>query len=116
MAIRSIEGKIPEGARGVASGGVARGLWRAIHPDGEKRLFKEELDYIIWAATRLPVDRIVARFTVKQKRAQTLLPGALVYRALMEHFGLAEIAISEFGVREGAILEMARGKIPACPV
>jgi len=29
----------------------------------------------------------------------------------MDKFGLGEIFVSEFGVREGAILEMAKGKI-----
>lgn len=96
---------------GIASGGVARGLWRALHPDGEKSLAREELAYLIWSTERLNVERIIERFNVKAKRAGTLLPGALVYEALMEKFGLAEISVSEFGVREGAILELARGRI-----
>jgi exopolyphosphatase/guanosine-5'-triphosphate,3'-diphosphate pyrophosphatase len=95
----------------VASGGVGRGLWRALHPDSEKLLSREEIEYIIWATCRLASDRIVARFGVKPKRAGTLLPGALVYRALMERFGIQEIVISEFGIREGAILEMATGAV-----
>lgn len=95
----------------VASGGVARGLWRAVHPDGEKTIFARELEYLQWSAARLSVDRIGSRFGVKQRRAQTLLPGSMVYRALMEKFGVTEITVSEFGVREGAILEMARGNI-----
>jgi exopolyphosphatase/guanosine-5'-triphosphate,3'-diphosphate pyrophosphatase len=98
----------------VASGGVGRGLWRALHPDSEKVVAIEELDYMIWSCIRLPVDRIVARFGVKQKRAGTLLPGALVYGALMRKFGLRELAVSEFGIREGAILEMASGNIKSC--
>ena len=96
-----------KGGLAVASGGVARGLWRALHPDGEKTLTREEIEYLVWATGRLPVDRIVSRFAVKSKRAATLLPGALVYRALMERFGLDGIVVSEFGIREGAILEMA---------
>lgn len=92
----------------VASGGVGRGLWRALHPDGEKMLSIEEVEYMAWSVARLPLDRIIQRFNVKQKRAGTLLPGALVYGALMRRFGLKEMAISEFGIREGAILEMAR--------
>ncbi len=99
---------------GVASGGVARGLWRAVHPDGEKVLILEELDYVVWSTSRLPMDRIVARFGVKQRRAGTLLPGALVYRALMRRFDLKEMVVSEFGIREGAVLEMFEGKIESC--
>ncbi len=100
----------------VACGGVARGLWRAIHPDGEKQISIEEIDYIAWSTTRLPIDRIVNRFGVKTKRAGTLLPGAIVYRALMRKFDISEMVVSEFGVREGAVLEMADAKVPLCPV
>ena len=95
----------------IASGGVARGLWRAVHPDGEKTVFREELEYLVWSTSRMTIDRIGSRFGVKQRRAQTLLPGSLVYLALMEKFGVSEITVSEFGVREGAILEMANGRI-----
>jgi exopolyphosphatase / guanosine-5'-triphosphate,3'-diphosphate pyrophosphatase len=97
--------------RAIASGGVARGLWRALHPDGEKRLAREEINYLIWSTERLSLERIIERFNVKPKRAGTLLPGAMVYEALMDKFGLAEIMVSEFGVREGAILEMASGQV-----
>lgn len=93
----------------VASGGVVRGLWRALHPDGDKTLRLEELDYLAWSTARLPLDRIVVRFSVKPKRAGTLLPGAIVYSEIMRRLGVEEIVVSEFGIREGAILEMAGG-------
>lgn len=115
---RTLERGTIEGKAGlaVACGGVARGLWRALHPDGEKAITREEIDYLVWATGRLPVDRIVSRFGVKAKRGSTLLPGAMVYRALMERFGLEQIVVSEFGIREGAILEMAEGKVAGVPV
>lgn len=98
----------------VASGGVARGLWRALHPDGIKNLTREELAYAAWAAQRLSIDTICARFGVKSKRAATLLPGATVLLALLDALGRDTIQISEFGVREGAVLEMARGRLEPC--
>ena len=98
-----------QGKLAVASGGVGRGLWRALHPDGEKMLSKFEIQYLRKSVEALSVDRIGSRFNVKPKRAGTLLPGCLVYLALMEHFGVEDCLISEFGVREGAILEMAAG-------
>lgn len=100
-----------DGSKAIASGGVVRGLWRALHPDGDKRLLREEIEYLIWSTERLSTERIIERFNVKPKRAGTLLPGALVYHALMDKFGLAEIMVSEFGVREGAVLELAGGRI-----
>ncbi len=95
----------------VASGGVGRGLWRALHPDGEKVIAKYEIEYLRNSVEAMSVDRIGSRFSVKQKRAGTLLPGSLVYLALMNHFGVEACVISEFGVREGAILEMATKKV-----
>jgi exopolyphosphatase / guanosine-5'-triphosphate,3'-diphosphate pyrophosphatase len=100
----------------VASGGVARGLWRALHPDGDKTLSMEEIEYMAWAAARLPIDRIITRFGVKTRRAGTMLAGALVYRALMRHFNFKEMIVSEFGIREGAVLKMATEEISGCPV
>lgn len=106
---------LPELARrpvAVASGGVVRGLWRAVHPDGEPTLAREELRYLGWAAARLNVERAAARFNCKIKRAATLLPGALVYEELLGAAGFEETRVSEFGVREGAVLSMAQGKVP----
>lgn len=100
----------------VACGGVVRGLWRALHPDGEKRLYREEMEYISWASAHLPITRIVGRFNVKNKRAATLLPGALVYRGLMDRFEITDLHVSEYGVREGAIIEIAKGSIQGCLV
>ncbi|MEI8280847.1 MAG: hypothetical protein WCG75_00435 [Armatimonadota bacterium] len=100
-----------KGRTAIASGGVGRGLWRALHPDGDKMLSKYEIQYLLRAVEGLSIDRIGSRFNVKPKRAGTLLPGCMVYLALMEHFGVEECLISEFGVREGAILEMAAGRI-----
>lgn len=100
--------------RVVASGGVARGFVRALHPDGERTLAIEELDYLAWAAARLSTEQIAGRFDVKQKRAMTLVPGTIVLTSLMRLFLQREVAVSEFGVREGAVLEMFSGKINPC--
>ena len=102
--------------RAVISGGVGRGLWRALHPDGEKNISREELDFLIWSTRRLSIDRIIERFNVKPKRAGTLLPGAIIYKSLMDRFETDEFIVSEFGIREGAMIEMAARRIKGCPV
>ncbi len=102
--------------RTVACGGVARGIWRALHPDGERTITREEIEFLTWATARLESAVIERRFMVKTKRANTLLPGSLVYGAVMDHLGISEIFVSEYGVREGAILEMSQGGLPTCPV
>lgn len=95
----------------ICSGGVARGLWRALHPDGDNHLHRRELEYLEWATERLTVTKIGQRFGVKPKRAATLYPGAVIFGHLMDKFGAVSMLVSEFGVREGALLEIHRGRI-----
>lgn len=99
------------GRRLLACGGVARGVWKSLHPDGERVVNRAELEYLVWAARRLAPDVLVDRFSVKPKRAATLLPGAAVYHAVMRRSEVEEMTVSRFGVREGAILEMSDGHI-----
>lgn len=108
--VESIEVK-RQHALAIGSGGVVRGIWRALHRDGEKRIETYELDYLIRTATNLSVPRLMERFDVKAKRAATLLPGAIVFRSILRRFGLDAIAVSEFGVREGAVQEMDAGRV-----
>lgn len=89
----------------LVSGGVARGIWRALHPDGDRYLHRQELEHLIWDTQRLTVEQIVRRYSAKVKRASTLLPGAMIYAHLLETVGSQEMLVSEYGVREGAILE-----------
>ncbi|MCE9557415.1 MAG: hypothetical protein K8R88_00540 [Armatimonadetes bacterium] len=96
----------PKPRRVVASGGVARGLWKALHPDNDREVHAEELEYLKWAVPRLPLERLATRFNVRAKRAQTLLPGAMAFARLLEALGHDHMTVSEFGVRDGAILEM----------
>lgn len=99
-----------------ASGGVARGIWRSLHPDGDREIAVQELDYLIWATQRLTVEHIGTRFLVKPRRAATLLSGAIVFRELLRRYERERMLVSRFGVREGAILQMALGRIKGCPL
>ncbi|MEZ5162503.1 MAG: hypothetical protein R2688_01885 [Fimbriimonadaceae bacterium] len=101
---------LPRVKRVVACGGVARGLWRALHPDGDQTLTAEELKFLAWDCQRLIPSTIVARYDVKLKRAETLLLGALIYLEFLGLFAHDELTVSKYGVREGAILELAKGK------
>lgn len=101
---------LPRVKRIVACGGVARGLWRALHPDGDQALSAEELKFLAWDCQRLTPATIVARYNVKLKRAETLLIGAMIYLEFLEMFAQHELVVSKYGVREGAILELAKGK------
>ncbi len=102
---------LPRARRVAASGGVARGIWRAMHPDGARAIAVEELKFLSWDAERLTVDQVVARYGVRVNRAATFLPGALTFWRLLEKFGQFEMFVSEYGVREGALLAMAEGAL-----
>ncbi|MBL8059904.1 MAG: hypothetical protein JNK63_04210 [Chthonomonas sp.] len=95
----------------VASGGVARGIMRALHPDGERMIQFFELEYLMRSVAGLPIDEIVRRFRVKEKRAGSLLPGSVVFYEMLEHYQQKQFLVSEFGVREGAILEMTMAEV-----
>ena len=100
-----------EGVTMVASGGVARGIIRALHPDGDGMIQLYELDYLVRSIMGLEVQTIAKRFRVKLKRAGSLLPGAVVFQEMLRHYGQDRFLVSEFGVREGAILEIARAEV-----
>jgi exopolyphosphatase/guanosine-5'-triphosphate,3'-diphosphate pyrophosphatase len=102
---------LKECPRFVASGGVARGIWRALHPDGDPNVAVRELEYIEWACGRLSTKQIVQRFRVKEQRAETLYTGSVLYRLLMERLQHKTMRVSTFGVREGAVLMMHEGAI-----
>ncbi len=114
MIAEALEGQVDDAMNVrsmIACGGVARGIWRAMHPDGARMIHVEELKFLAWDVTRLDLPSIALRYGVKAKRAGTLLPGALIYEAFLHRFSLEEFEVSQFGVREGAILEMAARKV-----
>ncbi len=106
----------PEVEQITASGGVARGIWRALHADSDREIAIQELDYLIWATQRLAIDQIGIRFQVKPRRAATLLPGAIIFREILRKYKRDRMLVSRFGVREGAVLQMATGRIKGCPL
>lgn len=115
--VRTIETQIelcrtfPAVRRVVASGGIARGIVRALHPDADPVVHVRELEYAAWAAQRLDIQRLMARFNIKAKRAATIFPGAHTYLSILQMFRQSEMRVSAYGVREGALLQLNAGKI-----
>jgi exopolyphosphatase/guanosine-5'-triphosphate,3'-diphosphate pyrophosphatase len=100
--------------RGIASGGVARGVLRALHPDGERQVDYYEIEYLIESLSYLTIETASARFRVGPKRAASLLPGAIVLLTLLRQFDLDCITVSEGSIREGALMELAADRIRGC--
>lgn len=97
----------------VGGGGVARGVLRALHPDRDRNIERFETEYLERSLIRLTARGAARRFSISTTRSRTLLPGIVVINRLLAMVGLESLLVSEFGIREGAVLEMAEGKIKA---
>jgi exopolyphosphatase/guanosine-5'-triphosphate,3'-diphosphate pyrophosphatase len=97
--------------RMVGGGGVARGIMRSLHADKSRLIERYEIDYLEETARKTSSRVLSKRFGVSGARAKTLFPGVSVVRKLMDVLDCPHILISEFGIREGAVLELAEGKL-----
>jgi exopolyphosphatase / guanosine-5'-triphosphate,3'-diphosphate pyrophosphatase len=55
-----------------------------------------------------PADELVSRYNIKPERARLMLPALLVLREVLRGYDAPPLIISSFGMREGAILRLAR--------
>lgn len=97
--------------RVVGGGGVARGIVRALHKDKDRLIERYEVDYLERTAKKLTHKILAKRFGVSSARAKTLFPGVSIIQKLMQVLDCGHVLISEFGIREGAVLEMTEGRI-----
>jgi exopolyphosphatase/guanosine-5'-triphosphate,3'-diphosphate pyrophosphatase len=97
--------------RVVGGGGVARGIMRALHPDKDRLIERYEIDYLEQTARKFASPVLSKRFGVSNARAKTLFPGVSIIQKLMQVLDCGHVLISEFGIREGAVLDMAQGRV-----
>lgn len=86
-----------------AVGGTARNLARLA--DGP--LDAAELDRVIDLLTETPMERVARRFGISRERARTLPAGAVLLAEAQRRVG-AHFTVSRNGLREGAVLALAR--------
>ncbi len=96
----------------VAAGGLARGAIKALHPDNNRNLDLIELEYLAETCGKLSEETLVERYPLKTRRAVTILPGAIVISKIMKKLNMNELTVSNFGIREGMILEILEGNYP----
>ncbi|HEX8464145.1 MAG TPA: HD domain-containing protein, partial [Abditibacterium sp.] len=70
------------------------------------------LDEIITQLTELPLDGRRRLPGLVRDRADIILPGALVIRAVLKRTGATELSISESGLREGLFFEQFWAELP----
>ena len=86
-----------------AVGGTARNLGGLVGGV----LGPEELDEAIELLTEQPAERVALRFGMSIERARTLPAGALILAEARRRLGV-DLAVSRGGLREGAVLALAR--------
>ena len=92
----------------VVVGGTASALLTlAPDPRGEDRLTRAGLTALLDRLLAVLAATIAAGGAVDLDRARVLPGGAIVVEALLERFGLEAAAVSQGGIREGLLLEVA---------
>ena len=76
-------------------------------------LKRTALDEIIRALSEAPLTKRRRLPGLARDRADIILPGALVLRAVVERLGVPELTISEFGLREGLFFDHFWHDIPS---
>lgn len=90
----------------VAVGGTASNLRKviALAPDA---LGQEDIAEALVLLGSMPAAEATKRFAINPIRARILPAGAAILAAILDHYGVAEVRVSEAGIREGAILAVA---------
>lgn len=96
------------GAQALVVGGTARAIARVIG----SRFDAEQLEGLASSLERIPLDAIATSHGITRERAETLLGGALVLLELAHRLD-AELRVVRGGVREGAVLLLARTLLAA---
>lgn len=93
----------------VAVGGTASNLLKVIPGAAiDRRLDRRRLATALELLLAEPAAAAAERHAVNLIRARQLPAGAIILEAMLERFGLAELRVSEAGVREGLVLALAR--------
>jgi exopolyphosphatase/guanosine-5'-triphosphate,3'-diphosphate pyrophosphatase len=97
----------------VAVGGTASNLVKVLPVAAlDRRLDHRRLQAALEVLRSEPSVAAAERYAINPKRARLLPAGAVILEAILAHFGLDELTVSEAGVREGIVLSLAHGGIP----
>jgi exopolyphosphatase/guanosine-5'-triphosphate,3'-diphosphate pyrophosphatase len=89
----------------LAVGGTATNLLKVTAAgSADRRLTRPRLDEAVATITAQPAATITERYAVNPVRARLLAAGAAIVEAVLEHYGVPELTVSDAGLRDGAIL------------
>lgn len=88
----------------VAVGGTASNLLKVLRPGlADQGLTRERIDEAIRVVADEPAEVAAARHLINPRRARLLPAGGAILEAILDHYGLDAISVSESGVREGTV-------------
>ena len=89
----------------VAVGGTASNVLKVLMAgDGDRILTRDGIAEVLAIVGAQPSNLAAERYLVRPSRARILAAGAVILDAIIEHFGVASMRVSEAGIREGTIL------------
>jgi exopolyphosphatase / guanosine-5'-triphosphate,3'-diphosphate pyrophosphatase len=93
---------------GVVAGGNAKAVTRLFNKGRRGEILsRDEVAQAVTLATTRPSAQLAVVYNLVPSRAQTFGTGALIMGALMDKFGLENVNVSKFGIREGVLLSYA---------
>lgn len=97
----------------IASGGNIDDLARVAGASPDERgvsvLSLKDLKKAIETLAGMTVEERIARYELRENRADVIVPAAMVYARLAERFGVQRIHVPNVGVKEGAMIDLVDG-------
>jgi exopolyphosphatase/guanosine-5'-triphosphate,3'-diphosphate pyrophosphatase len=90
----------------VAVGGTASNLRKVVATTRDV-LGQDDIARAMMLLGSMPAAEATERYAINPIRARILSAGAAILAAILDHYGVAEVRVSEAGIREGAILAVA---------
>jgi exopolyphosphatase/guanosine-5'-triphosphate,3'-diphosphate pyrophosphatase len=89
----------------VTVGGTASNVLKVLlSGDSDRMLTRDGIAEVLAIVGAQPSDLAAERYLIRPSRARILAAGAVILDAILEHFRVASMRVSEAGIREGTIL------------
>jgi exopolyphosphatase/guanosine-5'-triphosphate,3'-diphosphate pyrophosphatase len=106
IALEAIEGSLEASpSEIVAVGGTASNLLKVLFTSSlERTLTRDGIAEALAILCAQRAELAAERYLIRPDRARILAAGAAILDAILEHYGVASLGVSEAGIREGTIL------------
>jgi exopolyphosphatase/guanosine-5'-triphosphate,3'-diphosphate pyrophosphatase len=111
IALKAVEGAlVASPSEIVAVGGTASNLLKVLKvADGDGELTRDGIAEALAVLGGQPSELAAERYLLRPTRARILPAGAAILDAILEHYGISSLRVSEAGIREGTILAVDHG-------